>query len=390
VKKKIIATLVGGLAALPAFGQSSVTLYGIIDDGITYNSNSGGHPVYAMRSGVISGTQWGLQGSEDLGGGLKAIFQLENGFDNNTGALGQGGLLFGRQAYMGLSSAKLGTMTIGRQYNIQTRDIITGFAASGPWTPYAAHPGDYDNLNNNYRLNNTIRYVSPNFWGFKLAAMYGLGGVAGDFYRNGIWALGGRYDGGPFTVAASYSVVHNPNLTLYGSSGGNQTGTVSNSAFPVFSGYASAQSLNILAAAAAYRIGDLTLDFIYTNTQYQDLGDTTSGPNPARYARGSKAVLNNYEVNAKYFVTPSLLIGATYDYTHGSSLLGRDAARYNMFVLGADYFLSKRTDVYLVGILQKAYGTDSTGKAATASLNSLTASNSDSQAAVRLGLRVKF
>ena len=60
--------------------------------------------VVKLYQGNLQGSRWGLKGTEDLGGGLKAIFQLENGFDVNNGKLGQGGLLFGRQAYVGLTS----------------------------------------------------------------------------------------------------------------------------------------------------------------------------------------------------------------------------------------------------------------------------------------------
>src|ERR1700731_4789963 len=102
MKKLVLAAAIGGTLAVPAYAQSTVTLYGIIDTGITYVNNTGKGAVVAMQSGVEQGSRWGLKGSEDLGGGLKTVFQLENGFNVNTGKLGQGGLEFGRQAYVGL------------------------------------------------------------------------------------------------------------------------------------------------------------------------------------------------------------------------------------------------------------------------------------------------
>jgi hypothetical protein len=69
------------LAASPAFAQSSVTLYGVLDEGIDYTNNAGHGAVWEMVSGYAQGSRWGMKGSEDLGGGLKAVFQLENGFD---------------------------------------------------------------------------------------------------------------------------------------------------------------------------------------------------------------------------------------------------------------------------------------------------------------------
>src|ERR1700751_1017325 len=93
-----------------AHAQSSVTLYGVLDDSIQYVSNVGGKSLYNMAAGNLQGNRWGVKGTEDLGGGLKAIFQLENGFNPNNGALGQGGKMFGRQAYVGLTGDQWGTV----------------------------------------------------------------------------------------------------------------------------------------------------------------------------------------------------------------------------------------------------------------------------------------
>src|SRR5580658_8842220 len=117
MKKQVIALAVSAAFAAPVFAQSSVTLYGVIDEGINYTSNVGGNREFEMVSGYAQGSRWGLKGSEDLGGGLKAVFQLENGFNANSGTLAEGGRLFGRQAYVGLSDDKYGTITIGLQYD---------------------------------------------------------------------------------------------------------------------------------------------------------------------------------------------------------------------------------------------------------------------------------
>jgi predicted porin len=87
-------------AAGAAQAQSSVTLYGVVDAGLGYvsNANQASDSLWGMINGNLSGSRWGLKGTEDLGGGLKAIFQLENGFDPGTGQLNQGGREFGRQA----------------------------------------------------------------------------------------------------------------------------------------------------------------------------------------------------------------------------------------------------------------------------------------------------
>ncbi|MDF6681443.1 porin, partial [Escherichia coli] len=108
-----------GLFATTAFAQSSVTLYGVADAGIEYLSNvpsasPGGSNQVRMTSGNMSTSRWGLRGVEDLGGGLKAIFELESGISFDTGAQNNSTRLFDRSAFVGLGS-KYGQLTLGRQ-----------------------------------------------------------------------------------------------------------------------------------------------------------------------------------------------------------------------------------------------------------------------------------
>src|SRR5215469_4246595 len=104
MKKSLLAGVIVSAIAVPAAAQSSVTLYGVLDEGLDFTNNAGGSKAYSMQSGYVQGSRWGLKGAEDLGAGLKAVFQLENGYNLSNGALGQGGLMFGRQAYVGVTS----------------------------------------------------------------------------------------------------------------------------------------------------------------------------------------------------------------------------------------------------------------------------------------------
>src|SRR5215469_1174898 len=188
MKIKIFSTAAVVAFSGYAHAQSSVTLYGIVDDGFNFVTNSGGAHLYSLVSGGIQSSRWGLRGNEDLGGGLSSVFVLENGFDLNSGKLGQGGLEFGRQAYAGLSS-RYGTVTFGRQYD-SVVDYIGPFAAGDQWGGYiAAHPGDLDNFNNSYRTNNTIKYASANYAGLTFGGTYSFGGTAGDFSHNQIFSV---------------------------------------------------------------------------------------------------------------------------------------------------------------------------------------------------------
>jgi general bacterial porin, GBP family len=147
-----------------AHAQSSVTLYGFIDEGFQYTSNVGGHSLYALASGVQQqGSRWGLKGQEDLGGGLSALFLLENGFDLNNGSALPNGQMFGRQAYVGITSDKLGGLTFGRQYD-SVVDYVSPLTATGTWGGAAfEHLFDNDNTGESFRITrlNTPALISP-------------------------------------------------------------------------------------------------------------------------------------------------------------------------------------------------------------------------------------
>src|SRR5471032_422998 len=125
IYQKVKPLVVGAaiLSAVPAFAQSSVTLYGVVDNGLSYQSSqtslgstSGGRSNTKMVQGVWAGSRFGLKGAEDLGGGTKAIFQLESGFNSATGAAQFTNAMFGRQAWIGVTNNSYGTFQAGRQY----------------------------------------------------------------------------------------------------------------------------------------------------------------------------------------------------------------------------------------------------------------------------------
>jgi len=390
MKKTYLALTAMGAFSV-AHAQSSVTLYGIIDEGINYTSNSGGHTLYNLSSGVLQGSRFGLRGAEDLGSGLKAIFVLENGFDVNTGKLGQGGLMFGRQAYVGVSSSRSGSVTLGRQYD-SVVDYVGPLEAGDQWGGYiAAHTGDIDNFNNSYRTNNTVKYTSANYNGLTFGGTYSLGGVAGDFSANQIWSFGAGYNNGPLVLGAGYLNARTPSNA--GGLSGNNTSSSTASAVttPVYSGYVSANTYQVIGAAGAYSFGAATIGATYSNVKFMNLGANGA----SAFQRGDTATFNNAEANFKYQLTPALLLGAAFDYTRGNSVTQASGttnagAKYYQAALGADYFLSKRTDLYLVGVYQKASGTDSKGENAVAAISNLTPSLSDRQTAVRIAIRHKF
>ncbi|MGI4815648.1 MAG: porin [Janthinobacterium lividum] len=403
MKKALLAGAVLAMLTPYAFAQSSVTLYGVIDEGLDYVNNTQVAGATGRRqasrvfltTGILQGDRWGLKAVEDLGGGLQTIAVLESGWDINTGALQQGNALFGRQAYVGLAG-KDGSVMLGRQYDILL-DYVSPAVSSDSWGgAYAAHVEDLDNLNNGYRVNNAIKFKTATIAGFSVGGMYSVGGVAGDLSRNQIFGAGASYSYGPLFVGAAYMNARDPNISVYGSnpSGGNNTvnnfgataltGVQGN---PAISGYASAHTRQIIAAGASYKLGKGTFLLNYSNVRFSGLGDLTAGPNPLGYT--GSASFNTAELGYFMFVTPALLIGGNYSFTKGSGPDGMDA-KYSQIEIGSDYFLSKRTDLYALVTGMKASGRDSTGQAAVASINLLTPSTNDKQLMVRLAIRHKF
>ncbi|WGS49487.1 porin [Paraburkholderia sp. D15] len=397
MKKSLLALAALGAFAGVAHAQSSVTLYGIIDEGFNMTTNvktpTGGQHLYNLSSGVLQGSRWGLRGTEDLGGGLKAVFVLENGFDVNSGKLGQGGLMFGRQAYVGLSS-QFGTVTAGRQYD-SVVDYVGPLEVGDQWGGYiAAHPGDIDNFNNAYRTNNTVKYTSANYGGLTFGGTYSFGGVAGNFSSNQIWSLGAGYNNGPLVLGLGYLNARTPSASggLFNNGG---TATAANAAVtsPVYAGFQSANTYQVIGAGGAYTFGAATIGATYSNIRFGNLGASYSAAALNAY-KGQSATFNNAELNFKYQLTPALLVGAAYDYTRGVSIAGASRAQYHQGAVGVDYFLSKRTDVYVTGVYQHALGdtlaADGTVTAATAGINGLTGSSNQNQFTARVGIRHKF
>lgn len=387
-KNILLAAMLLAFGASVAHAQSSVTLYGVIDEGVNYISNSAGHRLYNMTSAIVSG--WGVTGAEDLGGGYKAIFKLESGFELNNGTLGQGGLMFGRTAYVGMSSP-YGAATFGRQYDL-VEDYVAPIAALSVFGVYTmGHPGGVDDINHTNRINNVIRYETLNFRGFRFAAMYSLGGVAGSFSQNSVVGLAARYGDGPFTAAAAYLRAKDPNDSVWGSVGDAGSKSPLTGGFfvsPVYAGYASANAYQVIALGGAYQFGPATIGAVYTNTRFEDLGTLSTGKLNLYNYHGN-ARFDSVELSLRYLATP-VTLGAAYDYTWSDGPREDIGAHYHQVSLMAGYLFSKRTEAYLGVVYQRAGGTDSTGQAASASIIGLTAANSNTQTAVRAGLRVRF
>ncbi|SOY94629.1 Porin, Gram-negative type [Cupriavidus taiwanensis] len=194
-------------AVLPAvsYAQSSLTLYGVISTAVRYTSNIDGrhHDQGELVSSGIGGSRWGLKGDEDLGGGNRAVFLLENGFGTDDGKTAYSAL-FGRQAYVGLSG-DWGTLTFGRQYNALNNIAWSFDPLDQGWGNFWSDPlytgGDI--FFQGYRVNNSVVYkkkVGP----VSVQLDYGFGERPGSMARGATFGGGVMYQDGPLALGVAY------------------------------------------------------------------------------------------------------------------------------------------------------------------------------------------
>ncbi|WP_454874662.1 porin [Paraburkholderia xenovorans] len=373
MRKLSLALLCMPFISASVWAQSSVTIYGIIDDGLTWSSNQRGKSAFQMQSGISQGNRWGLKGEEDLGGGTRTIFRLEGGFNVNTGAFSQGGREFGRLAYVGLSDRRYGTLTLGRQGEA-VGDYIGPFSANGtlPGGILFPHPGDLDNIGVDFHLNNAVKYVSPSVAGLTGVATYSFGGTAGDFVRNSAKSFALQYVNGNLQVAGAYTSIDHP-ATAVTEGVWTSTNTVDGN----YGLAASSYKVFGLGAAYLFEAGRISVD--WTQTQF-------GGLDPALGAKvRGHVTFNTGEVVGSYMVTPALQLGVAYSYTEGNVSANGQEPRYHEVDASADYLLSKTTDIYASATFMHAAG------GAVADLAPvLQASSSPNQVALRVGIRKKF
>ena len=315
----VIAGLVlEGLASV-AHAQSNVTLYGLLDTVVDI-SNQGHGTLTRELSGAPAGARWGLTGSEDLGGGWKSIFTVESGFGVNNGASQQGGLLFGRQAFVGVKGPP-GQLSLGRQYSPEFFAFVGNDAFSGGWAgstsniswtrPNGTVAPLMDAFAKTARTNNSVYYTTPKLYGLVVQLMYAFGGVAGSVR-----------DGSTVSASATYSLA---SLTLNGGYLRNVTAD-------------GAGDLIAWTVGGTYTIGPAQIVVGYAR-------DTdTSANTPAK--AGPKAQFSLANLGLRYQITPFLLARA--QVTHIVNTSDGLIASQNAYAeaAGLEYLLSKRTSVY--------------------------------------------
>lgn len=217
MKKTAVAAFAALVVAEASAQQpSSVTIYGIVDAGVQVLQAQGSPRVYNLVSGGRSGSRLGFRGNEDLGGGLRAVFTLEQGINLDAGTLGQGGRAWGRQAFVGLRG-DFGTVALGR--------IAAFSSGTGSFDMF----GDVDPLATSYgiggvgstmssaaglRGDNTLLYQSPEWSGWQYGAAHSLQINGAELAPRGanlhLSSLAVKYRAGPVLAVLTYDIGNNP------------------------------------------------------------------------------------------------------------------------------------------------------------------------------------
>lgn len=388
MKKSLLAIAVA--SALPGFAQaqSSITMYGVVDasaqwsnqafnSSVAYNSTTKqigvgrGSAGWTLANGVGMGSRFGIRGSEDLGGGLKAIFTIEHRFDVGDGDISGGGVtgttrsgstvaadtagvkFWNGQAWVGVSSTKWGQVTAGRQYTpIFWALYPADFTAYQYYNNWAAPTGSTLATvipQGPVRADNSVAYKSPTFGGLTVYAMYAFGERlangssdatsdttsvtkigTGDVYGIAAgWQLGGLYVGG------GYHAIDN-NAT-----GANGTALVGN--VPTV-------GTSIGALTASYKWEKFGVSLGYTQVNFQQFYNNTT----------NNASVNNILISAFANVGTGRILFNLYNTSNhdfkSNFLVGTSTTpaainsnSTNSVGLTYEYPLSKRTAMYVSG-----------------------------------------
>ena len=371
MKKTLIAFAALSAIAGMAQAQSTVTLYGLLDANVgSAKTNSFSAPTLLnpngsyssqrqtlVSSGGLNGSRFGFRITEDLGGGLAAIGNLEGGVNLDTGASGQGGLLFGRQANVGLASATLGTVTIGRNktpyYDLHASTGLRESAFDATTNTNYGNPTNYNQVNAanaggasyllsnhnsasaptaatwigfNARLNNSIRYTSPSFSGFSVAGIYGFGEDKG-INQRASQTYGGtaQYANGPIMAYLGFQ----------------------SDGFLRVAGVAR-QSLENTLVGASYDFGVAKVGAQYNRAKFKNV--TATG-----FLNGTGIAGGSIDPQKEYGLSVSVPFGATVVEANYGQSKGNTLGKSTGAGIQALYSLSKRTTLYTGYSSTKAY-----------------------------------
>ncbi|MDB5992357.1 MAG: porin [Herbaspirillum sp.] len=332
LKKSLLALSVLGTVSGAVSAQTNITLYGIADAGMDYDTGKYvGGSVWAVRSGQQNSSRFGIKGSEDLGGGLSTSFVLENGFQLNDGSLKYGASattprLFGRQAWISLDGG-FGSVKVGRQYSSM-------YFALGAFDPFgistAANAQNLfgygvDALDPISRSDNTVSYTTPTIGGLSGLAGYKFGATPGSANTSTKF-LGVTYANGPLLAMASYQNADGVNFSGFGAPSALGA-IVAQTSLGAVANTTTGTKVDTGVAGASYDFGVAKLALAYGATKASAVGDVR---------------MNNYLVG----VTVRAGTGSVLSSWNRSHVKDISGGVTNMYSLGYKYPMSKMTDLY--------------------------------------------
>ncbi|WP_042265212.1 porin [Paraburkholderia heleia] len=336
-KHKVCGVAIAMIAGNAAAADSSVTLYGVADTYLQYLDNGGVHTI-AQKSGGSTGSLFGLKGTEDLGGGTTAQFNVETGFNLNNGSLyADTTTLFYRRAWVGLNDEKYGSLTLGRQYDVAFRVIYPTdpFALNESLSPFSAMvlAADRNTLSTQYdpgRLSNSVLYQTPKIGGVTLYAQYAFSATVTQpvpATSGNSLSVGFNYTGAGLYAGFAYVNQH------------PGTETISTLPAPV-----PLLSTEHFIGALGYHFGIVNVTFNYT---YERASDPAAHSLAALLGTAHSASLAELGATIQATSADAVTLAALYRNVRG--------AHDNTpgFQIGIDHWISKRTSFYTrVGYLK--------------------------------------
>lgn len=297
-------------AAGPASAQSSVSLYGLLDLSVGSFKAPGGSASKGVDSGNMTTSYLGFKGSEDLGGGLSASFAIESFLRGDTGASGRfnGDPMWSRSAWVGLSSASMGSLNLGRNTTslfVNTL-LFNAFGDSFGFSPSIRHTFTSGTVSGDTGWSDSVKYSSPKFGGLSFTAHLAAGESNGG-KNSGVSAL---YFGGPLALGAAWQSVAKGSTV---------------------------DDTKAWQIGGSYALGDVKLFGQYGNVDNDSTG-------------------NGYDITG---LGTSVKMGAGSLLAQWGRISPDTGAKRSTFSIGYDYFLSKRTDLYAVYMNDKLSGKSS-------------------------------
>lgn len=354
--------------------QSSTTtveVYGLLDTGVDYVDKVGGTAttppgsLWAVHPGAMQASRMGYRGQEDLGGGVKAMFVLESGLNVDVGTFAQSGAAFGRRSVVGIISP-MGTVTVGRQ-----TDFLDDMGTLSSTIDFGSQAAPIHGLDRTYaeRTNNSIKYTTPTKNGFTANAMYGFGENVNNSSQGQALAYGVNYQDGNLRLAGGY----------YQSALGATSADAGASKIGATKGNPGDVALKTYTLGAAYQLNAVRIHGTYSNTE-QPLA--IAGTSRSMVGASAKEV-KIFDIGASWAITPALNINTSFIHDK-VNFVGSSSGSLNQFNIGMDYYLSKRTDIYMNHGYQTANNMWSPGLSQGAPGLDL------SQRLYRVGIRHKF